>query len=519
MPNAQDLMCALGDGWLDALRGELGRLREAKVSVILLFTSPEQSIGNFIWPERIVMHAAGIHPMKFSLCVAPTKSASQISLFTKHQAEEKSYAPFNLRKLQYAMRQARSGCLHQMLHPYSLPNLWETEDAPSPWTERELTTEEVETLVLIIGDRCDGVNIKKEIQAFYKKQDILKPWWPALQEHKDGHDPERNPSSKWFKFPEHVQKVVKQIESELHTWDYERKFLDTLVNLQVVAQPWSSIAVDHDIKHTIAKQIYGFFGGQDNTSHLFQNARIGGALLYGPPGTGKTMMARILVRECEFAMLSVSIADIEHHLIGETSKHIKALFNLARMLRPCVIFVDDADVLFHARLQGDPYELPRSRIVQLFAEMDKNSQMKDAPFVILATSLPTHLDRAVLRRVPSLLHVGLPPAAVRGEIFNIYLRDEDLDSDVNTTHLAARTAGYSGSDIKTLCLQADRLRRPVVLRKGCPMPKYRQEHFQSAIRKFAPTVSQAALEEIRAFAAQHDLAALEHFGLKRMLKG
>jgi hypothetical protein len=281
---------------------------------------------------------------------------------------------------------------------------------------------------LCIASEADATrtSFEKRFGLSHQRRDVLKPWWPALSKHHNGDWKQDealtpHPSKKWSKFPEHVQKIVKQIETEQHAWTYERHFLDNFFNLQVVAQPWWSIAVDLDMKETFVKQICRFFGGQEAASSPLQQARIGGALLYGPPGTGKTQMARILARECEIAMLSVSIADIGRYDICETARHIKALFSLARMLYPCVIFIDDADAMFYAR-QLDTHELERSRIVQMLAEMDKLSEVDSAPFIILATSLPTHLDRAVLRRVPSFLHVGLPPASIREKIFSIYLR-------------------------------------------------------------------------------------------------
>jgi SpoVK/Ycf46/Vps4 family AAA+-type ATPase len=207
-------------------------------------------------------------------------------------------------------------------------------------------------------------------------------------------------------------------------------------------------------------------------------------------------------------MLCVSGADIEHKYVGETEKAIQALFNLARMLYPSMVFIDEADSLFQSR-EMNLHEYSRSRINQLLAEMDGLVHHKHPPFILLATNYPRQLDHAVLRRVPSLLHLGLPSTPARGKIFEIYLRDEHLDEDVKTDSLASKTMGYSGSDIKTLCVQTALLCDTYINHKSRSVRLLKNTHFLQALNRCVPTVSRPALEEISAFAAMHDPRALE----------
>lgn len=69
-----------------------------------------------------------------------------------------------------------------------------------------------------------------------------------------------------------------------------------------------------------------------------------GALFYGPPGTGKTLTARALAKTANWAFLSVSGMD----LISDP-KRIDALVEEASDLRPCVVFIDEADDVFKDR--------------------------------------------------------------------------------------------------------------------------------------------------------------------------
>jgi hypothetical protein len=237
---------------------------------------------------------------------------------------------------------------------------------------------------------------------------------------------------------------------------------------------------------------------------ILKKGRIGGALLYGPPGTGKTHLARVLARECQATMISASAADIENMYVGETEKAIKGLFNLGRLLAPSIIFIDEADSLFHARGPGDR-TWERSRINQLLTEMDGLVKVKTPPFVLLATNFPRQLDHAVLRRAPSRLHIGIPSFESRKKIFHICLREEKIGDNVDWEELAYITQGYSGSDIQTMCVQT------ALICETSPadidingVRTIKKAHFQKAFERCAPTVSRAALSQIREFAKEFD---------------
>jgi hypothetical protein len=271
-----------------------------------------------------------------------------------------------------------------------------------------------------------------------------------------------------------------------------------------VEEGWSDIQLDPEVEETI-KQIVDQPANTGRAAYgILKKGRIGGALLYGPPGTGKTHLARVLARECQATMISASAADIENKYVGETEKAIKGLFNLARMLAPSIIFIDEADALFHARGPGDR-SWERSRTNQLLTEMDGLIKEKTAPFVLLATNFPRQLDHAVLRRTPSRLHIGLPSFKGRKKIFAICLREETVHDDVDWESLSRKTRGYSGSDIQTVCVQAALICQASptdVDAQGIRILK--SAHFDKALLRSAPTVSAAVLSQIREFAKEYD---------------
>ena len=71
--------------------------------------------------------------------------------------------------------------------------------------------------------------------------------------------------------------------------------------------------------------------------------------LYGPPGTGKTVAAHAIVHELQSKMICVDYAEIESKYVGETSKNLTRLFQLAEK-EGAIIFFDEADALLSKRV-------------------------------------------------------------------------------------------------------------------------------------------------------------------------
>lgn len=74
--------------------------------------------------------------------------------------------------------------------------------------------------------------------------------------------------------------------------------------------------------------------------------------------------------------------------------------------------------------------------------------------VLGATNRPHDLDDAVLRRMPRRILVDLPDAEQRVQILQVILRSESVAPDFDYVRMASQLDGYSGSDIKNLCIAA-----------------------------------------------------------------
>ncbi|EJD42069.1 AAA ATPase, partial [Auricularia subglabra TFB-10046 SS5] len=178
-----------------------------------------------------------------------------------------------------------------------------------------------------------------------------------------------------------------------------------------------------------------------------------GYLLYGPPGTGKTMLCRALARESGVRLILIRPSDVQSHLVGVSEKLIRCVFALARLIRPCIIVVDEPDALFGRRGgSGNSERWLRSMLVEFMQEMDGlTAGTNNAKIVLIgATNRPYDIDDAVLRRLPHRILVDLPGRPQREDILRHNLKGKQADETVDVPRLAERTMHYSGSDLKHL---------------------------------------------------------------------
>lgn len=82
------------------------------------------------------------------------------------------------------------------------------------------------------------------------------------------------------------------------------------------------------------------------------------------------------------------------------------------------------------------------------------SKEKQRILILGATNRPFDLDDAVIRRLPRRIYIDLPDAQNRMKILKILLAKENLESEFGFDELANATEGYSGSDLKNLCIAA-----------------------------------------------------------------
>ncbi|KAK7039194.1 hypothetical protein VNI00_010099 [Paramarasmius palmivorus] len=253
--------------------------------------------------------------------------------------------------------------------------------------------------------------------------------------------------------------VIEKVRKSGDLSSYERQMLHCIVETRDLSTSFTDVILDDKIKQGLRSIVsLPLLYPHHFSSGILAREAISGALLYGPPGTGKTMVCRALACESGARMLLIKPSDILEKYVGESEKLAEAVFRLAYRLAPCVVFIDEVDAIFGTRSSCGPRVLV-SMLTEFMQAMDgltsgASTSSKDKGVVVVAaTNRPYDIDQAILRRLPCRMLVDLPEEREREEILRMHLNGEELDG-VDLKRIAAKAKGYSGSDLKNLCVAA-----------------------------------------------------------------
>ena len=217
-----------------------------------------------------------------------------------------------------------------------------------------------------------------------------------------------------------------------------------------------------------------------------------GILLVGPPGCGKTLLAKALASESGVNFISVKGPELMSKYVGESERALRDVFRKARQAAPTIIFFDEIDALLPARGTGLSSEGVAERMLsQFLTELDGIEELKGV-LALGATNRLDRLDPAVLRpgRFDEILEIPPLDESDRRAILGVHLRGKPLAPHVDLEQLAARTEGYGGAEVASLCRRAglSAVRRAVAGReahKPAPVPEVRIDlnDFEAAFRE------------------------------------
>jgi MoxR-like ATPase len=184
------------------------------------------------------------------------------------------------------------------------------------------------------------------------------------------------------------------------------------------------------------------------------------ALFAGPSGTGKTMAAQVLARSLGLELYRVDLAGVVNKYIGETEKHLRAVFAACERA-PVMLFFDEADALFGKRMQvNDAHD--RFANIEVDYLLQRMEQFDGV--AVLATNRKGDLDTAFMRRLRFTIDFAPPTIAERELLWRLALEgsaDTDgrpLVGEVDWPGLA-RELDLTGAGIKAAALSAAFLAR------------------------------------------------------------
>jgi ATP-dependent 26S proteasome regulatory subunit len=194
----------------------------------------------------------------------------------------------------------------------------------------------------------------------------------------------------------------------------------------------------------LEQNIINFTRKRENLKKLGMASKKG-ILLYGPPGTGKTHAIHYLASQLP-----------GHTTLLVTPEHIGLLdqyFQLARLLQPTMLVIDDVDLIVRGSEGHGPCD--ESLLNKLLNEMD-SVQDDTATLFVLTTNNPEQLEAALASR-PGLIDQAIdfpfPDEEGRRRLVRLYSRQLELTDDLVNV-IAQKTNRASGAFIKELMRRA-----------------------------------------------------------------
>lgn len=281
---------------------------------------------------------------------------------------------------------------------------------------------------------------------------------------------------------------------------------------------WSDISGLATAKLALKENVIYPFLRPDLFRGLREPAR--GILLFGPPGTGKTMLARAVATESHSAFFSIGASSLTSKFLGESEKLVRALFAVARMCGPSIVFIDEIESLLGRRGEGGHEALERVKTEFLIGWSDLQraaagssageNEEGDASrvLVLAATNLPWLIDEAARRRFVRRQYIPLPePEVRRQQLEKLLERQKHALTMLDLDRLVILTDGFSGSDITSLAKDAAMgplrsLGEKLLDMAPDDIRPIGFEDFEASLVNIRPSVSKAGLKEFEDWATE-----------------
>jgi cell division protease FtsH len=227
---------------------------------------------------------------------------------------------------------------------------------------------------------------------------------------------------------------------------------------------WESIILKEDIKQAIRENSLGVLNNLEVLQSLGMcpNRNV---MLISPPGMAKTTTFRAISNEVAGSMTTIWCT-------GKSimyPEHVTNLFDAARGLAPCIVFIEDMDLFGKDRLMTSD-----SRVLNEFLACLDGSQENTGVVVMASTNDIQSMDEALVNRpgrFDTKIEIPYPDAADRSQMFAKFFGDYHASPDQSVTKtvtdsIIKLTEGLTGDYVKSLV-------KTVIIRSAARNPESR----------------------------------------------
>jgi hypothetical protein len=173
------------------------------------------------------------------------------------------------------------------------------------------------------------------------------------------------------------------------------------------------------------------------------------ALFSGPPGTGKTMVAGLIARDLGLEIYQADLAKITSKWIGDTEKHLAALFDAAEAANAVLLF-DEADSLFGRRTE---VRSSNDRYANLAVNFLLQRLESFTGVCVLTSNHESAIDDAFRRRLSVHVRFPMPDETERAKLWATMLPSAAPTAGVIDVDALARRYEMSGGHIRNAVLR------------------------------------------------------------------
>lgn len=183
-----------------------------------------------------------------------------------------------------------------------------------------------------------------------------------------------------------------------------------------------------------------------------------GVLFYGPPGCGKTHIANTIAGEVQrrsgkvIKFFNVKASELMTQFVNETAIKIREKFEFLAKEAPCILFIDEFEVLAKDRSIRNTHNEDHKAVTALLTALDEAA--KNKILVIAATNRPEDIDEGIKRdgRFSIHLEFTVPDKQMRQDLFKKHLTPQEgknqlAKNDINYEELAENCEGLSCASI------------------------------------------------------------------------